>query len=142
MNSKSLRLTVALIFAVVALAASQPAQAGTKKFVLSPVDPGMKMEGIAALSTRGKIEQFTVRVFADLPDVPGPSADRIDGLVVAIVKNGEKIDVAKLFIELGSGIVTLDNRMHVSPVFPVAEIEEVLVFKGTKLLLRGYAYAR
>jgi hypothetical protein len=135
MNSKSLRLTVALIFAVVALAASQPAQAGTKKFVLSPVDPGMKMEGIAALSTRGKIEQFTVRVFADLPD-------RRDGFIVAIVKNGEKIDVAKLFLELGSGIVTLDNRMHVSPAFPVAEIEEVLVFQGEKLFLRGYAYPR
>lgn len=125
---RTLSLLVAALI-VTALATSPPAHAGTTKVLLVGTNTPYEIGGTAALTTRGKYEDFAVRVFAALPD--GTM------LSVAIVKKGEMIEIAKLPIELGSGIVRLNNKLHVSPVFPLGGIQEILVFRGKEQVLRG-----
>lgn len=129
MTKNRIGFSLILILAITALVSSAPAHAGAIEVVLEPLEKGGSMDGVAALHTRGKLEGFVLRVFGKLPD--GTM------LGVAVVKKGVVIDVAKLEIMLGSGAVRLYSDRDVSPVFPLAEIDEILVFRGPNVVLRG-----
>jgi len=120
-SKRLLALSVALI--AVGLLAAPAAQAGVRGFKLEPMDETVKVEGLVKMTTKGSLERLDLRVF---------SGALRDGtmLTVWVVRadtDARRTAVAKIEIVMGSALLQLDNRKHVSAVFPFRGLREFYV---------------
>lgn len=135
------RHTTLAVFALIGvlLTSASSAAAMKKSFVLEPVGPmAAEMTAIGQVIKVTGIEQFKVRLFADVKDGTG--------FVVLVqrrnpsIGDAKLIPVGKLEIQLGSGMLDLNTKQHVSKAFPIMGLDRVVIQHKGRTLLEGRVF--
>lgn len=135
---RSTTLTTLALVAVL-LAGATSSAAMKREFVLEPVGPmAAEMTAIGQVAKVQKFEQFKIRLFADVKDGTG--------FVVLVqrrdpsIGSAKLIPVGKLEIQLGSGMVNLNTKQHVSKAFPVMGLDRVVIQLKGRTVLEGRVF--
>jgi len=127
------RIVWLVLLAMFAIPIAALAQADYSKVVeLSPTKYGMTLGAAGKVSievTSKGIEIFTISAMAE-------TANRTV-LTVQIYRRGVNFEIGDVRMLLGMGTLEQWSTVNPSPVFPVTELQGVIVYQGKEVILEG-----
>lgn len=119
-NKRTLALSMMLI--ALGLFAAATADAGVKGFAVEPMDKTFVVNGVAKMTTQGKLERFGMRLF---------TGEIKDGTMLRVwavrADTDERVPAAMVEVVLGSTLLQVNNREHITPIFPFKLLREIYI---------------